>query len=543
LVERQSKMNIKSYLLVLILSIASVDLAAQEYYLPLNNEINLSLEREINRVGSNIHTAVKPYLSSRLQETVSLDSLNQHKVPDSKFFNSWLGRKFTREHLLQVKEDDFSFFLDFNVEFTGGIDSKDTSSDSNFFINSRGFNAGGSIGDRFSFSSSFVESQASLPTYLDSLSRATRVVPGGGRIKKFQGNLDYAIASGSISYSLKKYFNFQAGTDKNFIGDGYRSLLLSDHAFNYPYLKINMDIWKINYTVLYSVHQLIEANAVNDEVIFRRKYASTHYLDFQIGKRVNLGIMESIIYGCNDGGRACTPDIHYFNPVIFFRPVEFSVGSPDNALMGLNLKVKVSDQFSFYGQMVLDELKLSEVRAGNGWWANKQGFQLGLKTFEPANIKNLYTRVEFNYVRPYTYQHRDSLTGYSQYNHPLAHPSGANFYEMLAHLNYSYKRFILELKMNYIYSGTDTAGVNYGQNILLPYTTHPNEFGNEVGQGYSSKITIAECRFSYLINPINNFRIELFANMRRQKRPTESFESLTAGITLRTLLSNRYFDF
>lgn len=55
---------------------------------------------------------------------------------------------------------------------------------------------------------------------------------------------------------------------------------------------------------------------------------------------------------------------------------------------------------------MLDEFKLHEVIAGNGWWGNKLAFQLGAKAFDLFNIRSLYVQTEFNFVRPYTYSHR-----------------------------------------------------------------------------------------------------------------------------------------
>jgi hypothetical protein len=46
-----------------------------------------------------------------------------------------------------------------------------------------------------------------------------------------------------------KNFDLQLGYGKNFIGDGYRSLLTTDGP--YPYFKLNTTFWKIKYTNTY----------------------------------------------------------------------------------------------------------------------------------------------------------------------------------------------------------------------------------------------------------------------------------------------------
>ena len=61
------------------------------------------------------------------------------------------------------------------------------------------------------------------------------IIPGRGIAKDFKSDAyDYPVAEAYLSYTPSKYFNFQFGNGKNFIGDGYRSLFLSDVASPYP---------------------------------------------------------------------------------------------------------------------------------------------------------------------------------------------------------------------------------------------------------------------------------------------------------------------
>lgn len=114
---------------------------------------------------------------------------------------------------------------------------------------------------------------------------------------------------------------------------------------------------------------------------FLRKYTSMHYLDLNIGKRASIGVFESVVWHNDTMGQRGF-DIGYMNPFIFFRPVEFSIGSPDNVLMGFNAKYKITNKTTAYAQLLLDEFLIKEVRAGKGWWGNKQGWQIGIKSFD-----------------------------------------------------------------------------------------------------------------------------------------------------------------
>jgi hypothetical protein len=517
---------------------------AQESYLPLNRNYTLTYESYLYRTDTAAHTSFRPFLSSTISRYANLDSLFTSRRPEKRFYSRWIGRKLFSEHFLDIKNDDYTIYLDPVFEFRGMLSANNKNEF--YYINTRGIQVGGSIGKRFSYYSSFYESQAYFPGYIDSLVRTTRVVPGGGRIKRFySAAFDYSIASGYISYSLKKHFNFQFGHDKIFIGDGYRSLLLSDHAFNYPFFKISTTFWKINYTNLYTVMQDMKV-PVPEEESFIKKYASIHYLSLNITNRLSVGWMEAIIWK-SDSVRNRNIDINYLNPVIFLRPVEFSLNSPDNALMGMNLRYTLFKNHVVYGQVMLDEFKLNEVKAGKGWWANKQAFQIGYKAFDLFNFKGLYFLTEFNYVRPYTYQHKSTLTAYSHNNLPLAHPLGANFNEWLTIISLKHKYWFAESKTSVVKIGYDKriAGnefINYGQNVLLSYLNHPNDYGNKTGQGITTHQVNSEFRIGYLINPKTNFIIESGLIYRSVKRDSGSSSSKFYYLGIRTALTNRYFD-
>lgn len=517
---------------------------AQERYLPLNRNYTLAYEASLYRTDTNAHTAFRPFLSSTVNKYTNLDSVLAPANRSGRFYNRWLGRKLFSEHFLEINNEDYSLYLDPLFEFRGTSSSEN--SKELYYINTRGIQAGGSLGRGFSFYTSFYESQGFFPGYMDSLIRATRIVPGGGRIKRFYSSaFDYSIASGYISYSLPKYFNFQFGHDKVFIGDGYRSLLLSDHPFNFPFFKITTSFWKVNYTNLYTVMQDMRI-PVPEEESYIKKYASIHYLSVNLTNRLSVGLMEAIIWK-SDSVRNRSVDLNYLNPVIFLRPVEFSLNSPDNALMGINLRYTLFRNHVLYGQVMLDEFKISEVKAGKGWWANKQAFQIGYKTFNILNVTGFNFLTEFNYVRPYTYQHKSTLTAYSHNNMALAHPLGANFYEWLAIVNFKYNYWFAEARTSMVKIGYDqkisgNQTINYGQNVLQSYLNHPMEYGNKIGQGITTHQVNTEIRIGYLMNPKTNFIIESGVINRRIKKEDRTNSSNFYYIGIRTALTNRYFD-
>ena len=531
-------MKYKIQLLLIACVLFSSNNYAQIGFAPLSNVDQYTYEKGLYSTSSEAHTSFKPYLLKDLKTIPFYDSLQNPVMPNKPFYKTLVGRKIFKEHLLEVREDDYHLYFDALMDLSGGSDSY---TDNNFKNNTRGAGIGGSVGKRFSFNATFYENQSTFPYYIDSTIKLTRVVPGTGRVKG-TGPYDFAWATGSLTYELNKHFTFQFGNDKNFIGDGYRSLLLSDNAFNYPHVKIITDIWKIRYVNIFAEMQDITRKDLQDNEPFIRKYASMHYLDLNIGKRASIGVFESVVWHSDSTGSRGF-DIGYMNPFIFFRPVEFSIGSPDNVLMGFNLKYKITNKTTAYAQLLLDEFLIKEVRAGKGWWGNKQGWQLGVKSFDLFGVKNLYAQLEYNAVRPFTYQHRDALGNYGHYGQSLAHPMGANFYEVVGIGNYRYKRWSFEGKLNYYVAGLDSGGYNFGQNVFLPYVTRANEYGNEIGQGEKHTISILTMGIYYEFNPITRLSGFIEATNRNDKSDKQTISEMIIQAGIKTRLFNRYYDF
>ncbi|HMR45875.1 MAG TPA: hypothetical protein PKC85_03685 [Bacteroidia bacterium] len=532
-------MNIFRFaLFTIMLVVMWAGVCAQDYFIPINREWNLRYEPFLQTTKSNkVHTSIKPYRHDEIIAVANIDSIDTANFPINRFSKTLVGRKIFKEHLVQIKDDDFLIHADFIFEGRLGKDLPETET---LFTNSRGFWLGGTAGKRFSFSTTFFENQARFPAYIDTFVTRFNIIPGEGRIKKQYGSYDYSNVTGTISYTINRHFNVQFGHDKNFIGDGYRSLLLSDNANSYPFLKISTTAWKVKYVNLFTVLTDLQFPAPND-IAFKKKYASFHYLDLNIGKHASIGILESVVWS-GDSARGQGFDINYMNPFVFIRPVEFSIGSPDNMMLGFNLKVKLFSKLVFYGQLMLDEFKLSEIRDGNGWFANKQAFQLGLKSYD-LPIKNLDVLTEFNYVRPFTYSHRTTFTNYAHFNQSLAHPLGSNFIESVSLINYRYKNYIFRFQFNYAETASDTGNSNLGNDIFKNYETYTFAYGNRMLQGQRHNLIYSDIRAGYVINQRTNLCFELGYTYRRMTTSGEVATTNWVYASIRTALFNRYHDF
>jgi hypothetical protein len=227
---------------------------------------------------------------------------------------------------------------------------------------------------------------------------------------------------------------------------------------------------------------------------------------------------------------------------MFYRSAEQQAGSPDNAVAGLDVKANIAKRFQVYGQVLLDELKLNELRLK--WWGNKFGYQLGAKYIDAFGIANLDLQGEWNRVRPFTYSHDDSLANYTHYNQPLAHPLGANFNEVIGVVRYQpVPRLSMQGKLIYYKQGRDSSAANYGSNIFLPNVVRPFDYGFEVGEGALSKIGYGSLLLSYELKP--NFFIEANAVYRKQTALKNVAEKNTVVIYagVRWNMHRRDFEF
>lgn len=377
--------------------------------------------------------------------------------------------------------DQKDFFLSINPVIQQQ-QSKESDTDERVFLNSKGLRGRGLIANKIGFDFYLTDNQERPPYFVRQFEEDFNAVPGAGYYKPFKTTAyDYFDARGSVFFNVTKYINVQFGYDKNFIGNGYRSLFLSDFSNNALFLKLNTRIWKLNYQNLFM--ELKPSGPVrNGDQLFDKKYVAMHHLSWQATKWLNVGLFESIVFG-----RPNRFDFTYLNPIIFLRSVEQQNGSPDNANIGFDFKANVAKKFQFYGQWLFDEFKLSEIKGGNGWWANKYALQLGGKYIDVFGVDNLDIQGEVNLARPFTYTFRDSTASYTHYNQPLAHPRGANFVEFVGVARYQpHPKWHLQARLIAWKQGLDSAGINFGNNLLSLYTTRPADYGWSIGEGRSS---------------------------------------------------------
>jgi hypothetical protein len=426
--------------------------------------------------------------------------------------------------MVHVKTPDF--FLAANPVLSAGVISEHSSvalDKTSLFSSSRGVEIRARIADKIGLYTYFADNQEQPPYFVQNYIEARHypytAVPGADYYQTHSARTyDYLAARGYLDFAvIRDVINVTLGYDKHFIGDGYRSLFLSDFAAPATFLRLNTRIWKLNYQNLYL--ELTPQYIRGADRDLPHKYATMHHLSINALRWLNVGLFESVIFSRGDHF-----DFSYMNPIILYRSVERANGSPDNVNMGFNFKILAARHLQFYGQIFFDEFKSKELFSSKGWWGNKYAYQVGGKWFDAFTIPNLDLQGEVNVVRPFTYSHYDSIANYTHYNQPLAHPLGAGFAEFVGIARYQPTRDLyLSVKVLSYKQGLDSNGTNFGSNPFLnynqytPVNTAPgeSEYGFKVTNGV--KTTTLSINFNASFELRENLFLDFGATHRTMK--------------------------
>lgn len=533
------------FLSVLIIPVFCLYAQAQtaNLYTPYSFQFYQKFNQSVYDIHSKFHSSIRGFfmddslLAGRYNELLEMGT-------DSAVHRSWLRRKITQEHLFNFKEDDYEVYADFLPDLQVGRDFKDKK---NTWLNTRGFQFGGKVGKQFSFYTSGFENQAVFSNYYTQFVEKNKVVPGqGGDDRLSSSTKDYSYVTALISYTPNKHLNLSLGYDKNFIGDGYRSMLLSDNTAPYSFFRVRASLGSVQYQTIfaYMLDPGAEKLTTDRRLGDRGKWMAIHYIDWNATRRLSIGFFQAVTWADAEVEGKRGFDFNYVHPFIFLRSVESANStSPDKMRLGLNLKYEVAAKTTLYSQFMLEEFTAKEFFAGKGYWANKWALQLGLRGSDLFKVKSFNYLAEFNTARPYAYSHFNRLSNYSSMNQALAHPLGANFREFLGQLNYSYKRFDFNTELIYARYGLDPDGSDYGGDIFKSYDSRTSDYGNKIGQGIGTDLYYGEFKAAYILNPKYNLRLEIGGIYRNERNSLGKTNTGLLTIGLRSTFRNLYTDF
>ena len=499
----------------------------QNNFLLLTND-NLFIDSYCASTDSFYHTTFKPIVKSTLSGYKNIENRILRLEGDSAFIankeHKWFWKKLLTDDLIKVNKEQFHLSINPIINFEYGLDST-----KRLTVNSRGLIINGDLSDKFSFTTGAIETQVFPEKYLTEYIRIKSVAPGQARVKSFKNTgFDYSYSFGHISYSPSKHFNFQLGHGKHFIGDGYRSLLLSDVPSNYPYLRTTITYKRIQYVNMWAAFQEVKPYD-NRTLVYQRKHGAFTFLNFLITPKIQFGLFEAIIFQTTDSTTNNNIPLNYLNPIIGSRAIQYGLGYKHNALIGVTGHATLFKHLICYGQFVLDDLK---ARNETDNFKNRYGYQIGIKVLEPFKIKNLFVLTEYNAVKPYTYFSTTEHQNYSAFNEPLSHPLGANFKEFVFFVKYSYKDMFCQLKLTTSHTYQHFITLDNGTNIF--YNVNEANYNN-----IYHDVTNFNFEAGVTINQNNRLQLVGGIHLRENFLPHTTYYY----ISLRTSISNLYYDF
>ncbi len=431
------------------------------------------------------------------------------------------GLYVNRANMIDKRNSDFVLIANPIFNFQQGSKAGNTQST---FINQRGINVRGIIGNKIGFYFYFTENQERQPTYVQDWRNKFIAVPGAGYIKNFKvGGFDYFDVRGGVTWQVAKFMDMQLAYDRNFIGNGYRSLFLSDFSTNNMFIKVNTYFGKFKYQNIFS--ELVSYRRAGSDRIYPRKYYRASYLSYQPTKWMNVGLFEGVMLGKRD-----KLSLPLFNPIMY---TSFSDNKNDKAYIGFDVKLNIAKRLQFYSQLMVDKLKTEELK--NDWWGNRFGYQIGVKLVDAFGVKNLDIQAETNVVRPFMYASTDSSSSYNHYNQPLAHPLGANFKEYIGIVRYqATKPLYFEMKLMLYKQGLDSAvnnvNQNFGSNIFSFNQTRSFDNGYRTTTGDVATCTMVTFLASYELKENLFFDVSYMnRNFDRMNKGVSSVNMLSAG--------------
>jgi hypothetical protein len=561
------KFNRTIFLCNFFIYLLPVVASAQSANLPLNKDYYHLLDRLAIKSGAlspYYQSALKPYRRESVAHFIQgldindmglnrVDKFNMEYIKNDNwsYFDSTssdsrkpflkvLYRK--KADFVSVSTKEFELHLNPVIHFSAGMDNE---TDDFLFTNTRGFEASGMIANKIGYYTYITTTQATYPGYIRSWIDRQGVIPYEGFWKTYQSEgMDFYTARGYISFNIIKQINVQFGYDKLFLGDGIRSMALSDFSNNYLFLKFDVKLWKLYYRLTFAQHYADVYSQPGTGSLsgpYPRKFLAHHHISFDIGKNLNLGFFEHVSIGDSTDNSF---DLNYLNPAIFFRAVEHQSGSDNNVILGVDGKWNFLRRFLLYGQFIFDEFVMSEITSGDGWWANKFGGQIGLKYMDAFWLSNFDLNIEFNISRPYTYGHISTFTNFAHYRMALAHPFGANFREFITLGRYQpFRKFSFAAKYITAYYGEDDENSNWGKDILQSYLTREQEYGNEIGQGFATHFNYFDFTTTYHFKHNVFFDLQfVFRNVNSELDILDD-QTFYAMVHFRYNLPKKEFDF
>ncbi len=480
------------------------------------------------RIGLGVHhiqhASIRPY--SRLQAVEVARSIDTSSVLDirgldrmNKFYlfrnnNEWLGPPAVRWEQGELVDASYMYFLSQKpflgsfyrtpanaVEWNGPSASMRLNPVLSLYGgyhrdrwltgNEVGMETRAVLGRRFYFDGRFTAVQQEAGPLAQSTLQRQGYFPGSDYYTiSPAGRYQFLRKRFVAGYRLNEFLDIQTGYGNHFIGNGVRSVFLSDGVPEYFYLQGNMQAGIVHYQTIFAQ---LQTNTTRPQPGEGQKYTSVHYLSVQVSPRFRLGLFEYAMFAGSEF------ELSSMMPLLGLRTLERATGINRHTALGLDAEWLPVNGVALYGQLLVSNISFREwLIERRGWMGNRSALQLGAKYYHAWGVRHLDFALEYNTARPFTYAHSLPGMSWSHAGSPLAHELGANFREFLLRIRYQPQyRWVARLEASYAMRGESFGRFNYGEDILIPASTMLGQYEHYTVQGIAADRIMLYSSLSY----------------------------------------------
>jgi hypothetical protein len=305
------------------------------------------------------------------------------------------------------------------------------------------------------------------------------------------------------------YVKFSIGRNRNTIGYGIQKSILSSSAPMMDHLGLQINYKFLSFSWMHA-KILGPQNALSDSTFgtirtITDKYFVTHRLSFNLGRDLNFGFGENIIYADR------SLDFSYLNPFNFYKTVEHANKDRDNSQIFFDAVNNSIKGLKFYTEIIIDDIDFSKL--GTDWYGNQAliniaAYSTQLNSLLPIDFKLQYLRID-----PYFYSHRLAQNNFTNDDAPLGSSIEPNSESLIFQVNYRpHYRVRLSLNFRYTDHGANelnedgTISVNHGGDILYGHRSF-----DSINAGLLDGVKEVKRVFSFVgvYEPINNYFVRL----------------------------------
>ena len=236
--------------------------------------------------------------------------------------------------------------------------------------------------------------------------------------RQFEGKLRNRLANNNYLKFKLPWFELQFGHDNIQWGPGYHgNLLISSNPIAMDLVKFQTSFKNTSFTAFTGVLEDMSED-IND------KYISGHRIEGYYWNRVGFGLSEVVVYGNRfEPGYLNPVNVYFINEQTISRADSRAPGSGDNLLMSADMRVRISDDFEIYGEVMVDDGNPA-VSLKN--WDTKLGILGGIYLTDPFGFEDVDLHIEYAFINQYAYTHVNPVNVYKHFTSVIGHHIGTD---------------------------------------------------------------------------------------------------------------------